>query len=584
MMEILTYLLGGVSAIALIRWRLKKEPTTFGSAAWLPLWSASAKGLFRGRGLIAGDWTGLMPVHYNGDGHALTVAPTGCGKGTCAIIPNLLRQPFIFLLDPGGENTAIAIKAWRDKGYEFQILNPWKMHQDAPWSLPANGFNPLDILDPHADSFASDAALLAEMIVVRGSKDGGSTAFFKDEAQSAIRAFLMHIVTAANEGERNLITLRKWITSDGDHWLGLMASMLKSEVAGGLIANEARQMIRRKDQAPEEFSAVISTMKQDTNFLDDPVMQEALATSNADFSILKGVREGKRLRGGIVSIVIPLQYLDTHAAYARLATAVALWEMQRTPHARERVLFLLDEFPAMKRMDRIASGLATLRKFKVWLWPVVQDINQLKEIYGESQWQTFISNASFRQWLAAADIGTAKYISELCGGGTITSESRNHFGQVTQNPSRRPLVTPEEILSMAEHKQIVQIGNLKPLLLGKTPYWLRPSLRGRFNPNPYRPGTPPLSWLAPFRMLWGSAHRLLGWVLWPAPALIYAAIIALLFQTEPGILIEADAIVRGHSAKCVFRTPLRRLNLKFTQSGIQPEHCPMFNYKGRFVK
>ena len=343
-------------------------------------------------------------------------------------------------------------------------------------------------------------------------------------------------------------------------------------------------MIRRKEQAPEEFSAVISTMKQDTNFLDDPVMQEALARSNADFSILKGVRGGKRLPGGIISIVIPLQYLDTHAAYARLATAVALWEMQRMPYARERVLFLLDEFPAMKRMDRIASGLATLRKFKVWLWPIVQDINQLKEIYGESQWQTFISNASFRQWLAAADIGTAKYISELCGAGTTTSESRNHFGQVTQSPSRRPLVTPEEILSMAEHKQIVQIGNLKPLLLNKTPYWMRPSLRGRFNPNPYRPGTPPLSWLAPFRMAWGGAHRLLGWMLWPAPALIYAAIIAILFHTEPGIRVEADAIVRGHSVKCVFRTPLRRRYLRFRLPGIQPEHCPRFTYKGRFVK
>ena len=145
--------------------------------------------------MLAGDWTGLLPVHYSGGGHALTVAPTGSGKGTCAIIPNLLRHPWIFLIDPGGENTAICAKEWQRKGYTFYCLNPWGMHGGEPWSLPAHSINPLDILDPQAETFASDADLLAEMIVTRSGKADGSTAYFKDEAQSGIRAFLMHIMT-----------------------------------------------------------------------------------------------------------------------------------------------------------------------------------------------------------------------------------------------------------------------------------------------------------------------------------------------------------------------------------------------------
>lgn len=49
-------------------------------------------------------------------------------------------------------------------------------------------------------------------------------------------------------------------------------------------------MERREAQAPEEFSAVLSTMKQDTNFIEDPVMQRALAGSTADFTVSIGVQ------------------------------------------------------------------------------------------------------------------------------------------------------------------------------------------------------------------------------------------------------------------------------------------------------
>ena len=211
--SIFPYLAGAVIGGGLLHWRFKKRPNTFGSATWLPAWTASGKGLFRRGGLVVGDWTGLLPVHYRGNGHALTVAPTGSGKGTCAIIPNLLRYPWIFLIDPGGENTAICAKEWQRKGYTFYCLNPWGVHGTEPWSLPAHSFNPLDILDPQSATFASDADLLAEMIVARGAKDGGSTVYFKDEAQSGIRAFLMHIVTTETPARRNLLTLRRYITS-----------------------------------------------------------------------------------------------------------------------------------------------------------------------------------------------------------------------------------------------------------------------------------------------------------------------------------------------------------------------------------
>jgi hypothetical protein len=44
--------------------------------------------------------------------------------------------------------------------------------------------------------------------------------------------------------------------------------------------------------------------------------------------------------------------------------------------------------------------------------------------------------------------------------------------------------TIEEVMHADGGQQIVFVDNLKPLLLRKTPYWDRPSLRGKFKVSP----------------------------------------------------------------------------------------------------
>lgn len=556
--DLLIWAAYGAAIWAILWFRFRQRPNTHGSADWMNLWTAARKGLFRNRGLLIGDWTAwitwpralrlpiILPIFYRQDAHCITISPAGSGKGTSAIIPNLLRWPWIFLMDPGGENTAIAARHWRKKGYSFYCINPWNMHEHAPWELPNHPLNPLDILRPDSDTFASDADVLADALIVRSGREDGSSEFFKNEAQSFFKALIMHIASTEPLETRNLLTLREYITADQDTWEKLIRAMKANDIGGGAIRKEATAMERRDAQdATEELSAIMSTMKEATNFLDDPIMQASLRGSDVHMADLKSPyrrADGANHKGCVISVIAPLEHLPTHAAWLRLVTAVTIWTMQRPPMARDRVLFLLDEFAALGRMDRIAGGLETLRKHKVWLWPIFQSLAQIKDIY-HTRWQTFLANAGFRQFLAVNDPDTAQYVSKMCGTATVATETRNGQGGVaSRSVTSRPLITPDEVMAMRGDHQICFIAGRRPILAKKRPYWKRPELRGSFERNPYHGRTPRTGLHRPQRFL-GWLVKWAGYLLAPHPAVGAAYILAALLWIRPGIEVHAEQTI-----------------------------------------
>lgn len=513
--------LGGLILLLLLGWRFdRKKSTTYGSARWTSVWTLFRKGLFKQRGLSIGDWTGRLSVHYDGT-HAITFGPTGAGKGATAILPNLLSYPYFFLIDPGGENTAIAVKWWRKRRLLFGCINIFGMHGDAPWGLPAHGFNPLDFLDTASPAFAADSLVFAEMLTPRTGQEGGSNLYFKDAAQTAKRAMLVHIKTTEPKARQNLATLYEYVNSDAKGWKALIAAMKANPVCGGLVRQEAIKLERIGDQAPEEFSAIMSTIQQDLSFLADPLVREKLSRSDVDFSILKGLKPGQK--GGIIAVILPLEYMESHAAITRLALACAVLAMQRKPLARSKVVFLIDEAATLGKILRFPNWLATLRRYRVAIWSIWQNLGQVVDLYGKG-WQTLIGNCGLLQILGVGDLETAEHTEKLLGKCTIPTASTNGRGERSTSETARPLLMQDELRRLEEDDQIVFIGNLPPIKLRKTPYWRRPELRGRFYPNPYRDDkTPGVGIADELSALWGAIYYALVW--WMAPHPLAACII-----------------------------------------------------------
>lgn len=512
------------------------DPTTYGSASWLPITKALRKGYLSRKGMLVGDWTGLLPVRYE-DTHAISFGPAGSGKGTSAVVPNLLDNGFVFLNDPGGENTAITIKDWRDKGYKISVINAFGMLSETPWSLPQDGFNPLDILDPNDPQFAAHAELLAEMLTPRSGRESGSSQFFKDTAQGFKQAVIIFIKVRLPKSDQHLGTLYRLCNLPAEDWEKLLAGMQACDAADGLVAAEASAMERREAQAPEEFSAIMSTVQQDLRWLADPLVRENLKRSDVDFAALKGTdRNGRPVKGCIISVVLPLEYSETHAAITRLAMGCAIWTMQRAPLPREKVLFIIDEAAALQKIARFPNWLATLRKYRTVLWPIFQNIGQVKALYGE-EWQTFIANCGLRQFLGAADLQTAEYLHRLLGEHTTHTVSVNEKGDENRSEARRSLMTVDEILYFDGDAQIVICGNDKPMLLRKTRYWERPEFKGRFNRNPFVAGKTPRVWGLPFKQAIGSLAYAFAWLFAPHPV---AAALYLGVSAACGFVIYFD--------------------------------------------
>ena len=533
---------GVIVVRAFVRWRFPTRATTHGSARYLTLWEAVRRRLFFPwpRGFLVGDWSrwAVLPVYFRGVSNMLLVGPPGSFKGAGALMTNALRLPFMFILDVGGEISAVSVKEWRRRGYDVQIINAWNLFADAPWKLAALAFNVIDMLVPGSPTFASYATWFSEMLVTRTGNEHEN--HFLDKAVAWLKALLMHLASFERPENRNLLTLRRYIMGGVDELLTLFDAMMVNP-ADELIARQGAECARMFETAPKEFSGIWSTMERATAFLEDEAVRDAVSRSDVRFKNLKGMdAKGRRLKGAIVAFVIPLQFAETHSGLVRLAIASAMLTMMEGKLARRRVLFVLDEFLSVGRMPRVVNGLAFFRRFRMQCLLVAQSIPQLVEKYGR-EWLLIESSCELRMYLAPRDIDTATHISRSIG--TTTVETK------TEQETARPLLTPEEIMQLPARRLIAFMGNLRPMLLGIRPYWERPSLRHRFNPNPYFARTPLPPATLPFEILLGALLRVMGWVL--GPSLTFAAIAIAI-----GLWMAAPELVRPVVAEvtCVLET------------------------------
>src|SRR6185437_16675977 len=272
----------------------------------------------------------------------------------------------------------------------------------------------------------------------------------------------------------------------------VFAAMGKSDAAHGLVARAAARLLQKADR---ERSGVISTAQSHTHFLDSPRMKRVLSSSTFDFASLK--REATT-----VYLILPTDRIDSYARWLRLMIACGLLAVTRTRgQPKERVLFLLDEFAHLRRMHPVQRDIGLAGGCGVRFWLVLQDISQLRSIYGDT-WPTFLANVDLLQAFGTSDWDTAEYLSKMTGEATIQVASENRSTGVSsgRNAHRqqgagwsmaekgRRLLLPDEVRRMPRDRQLLFIKGTPPLLTERVNYLSDAPFANRAEPNPlYEP-------------------------------------------------------------------------------------------------
>lgn len=384
-------------------------------------------------------------VGFKDDRHALIIAGSRSGKGTSAIIPNLCLWPgSLVVIDPKGENATIVARR-RAGGSEYCdgldqrtfVLDPFKAAQVAD-ELRAT-FNPLDALDPHSEEAVDDAGRIADAIVVITGKE--SDPFWNEQARTLIKGLILYVLTSDDfEGRRNLVTVRKLITSGDIEAVRLLqeandedipsafellfAGMAGNDAFHGIISGLGETLAQFAKGEGKTLNSILSQASSHTEFIDSLPMQRLLARTSPGFALshLKTDPMGISL-----FLSLPQRFMNTHFRWLRMMTSLIITEMEKTtgaPQTGHPVLLVLDEFAGLKKMDIIENAAAQIAGFGVKLCFVVQTLTQLKSVY-QDNWEIFIGNAGTKLCFGIDDKFTRDYLSKYLGETEVVRKTRS---------------------------------------------------------------------------------------------------------------------------------------------------------------
>jgi len=408
---------------------------------------------------------GGVPIGIADDRHIITVAGSRAGKGRGMIIPNLLSYPgSVIVIDPKGDLAAETARFRREKlGQRVYVIDPFNASK--PDSSYQATFNVLKTLNRFSETLVEDAGLIADALIV--PSDSGDP-HWDESAKTLIEGIILHVATASDyEDRRDLGTVRDLLMK-ADETLRL--EMMSNPSASGAVIDDAVDFFER---AEKERLSVLSSARRHLKFLGYEQIRKALVDGDFELGEMKH-------QPMTIYLSLPAMRMGTCSRLLRLFVNMTLAAMEAEQvKPRYPVLMCLDEFAVLGPMKSIENAAGQIAGLGVKLWPILQDLSQLKSLY-KDRWETFLGNAGVLQFFGNSDLETLTWISKRLGNTTVLTQSHSHVGREASErqgatgdswgQSTQELLTAEEasrLLGRDDHlvRQLIIRPSFPPMIL-----------------------------------------------------------------------------------------------------------------------
>ncbi|HLG85939.1 MAG TPA: conjugal transfer protein TraG [Alphaproteobacteria bacterium] len=471
---------GGIMSIittfAMSIWRAREAKTaaTYGSARWSAASEVRAAQLLGPDGVVLGRF-GRHYLRHDGPEHVLCFAPTRSGKGVGLVVPTLLTWPGSCIVhDIKGENWNLT-SGFRARHGRVLLFDPTNRRSAA--------YNPL--LEVRRGEWeVRDAQNIADVLVdPEGALERRN--HWEKTSHSLLVGAILHVLYA--EEDKTLAGVANFLSDPKRPIKETLDAMMTTAHLGSsgphpVIASAARELLNKSEN---ECSGVLSTAMSFLGLYRDPVIAEV--TRRSDWRIVDLV---EARRPASLYLVVPPSDINRTKPLIRLILnqiGRRLTEDLDAQKRRHRLLLMLDEFPALGRLDFFESALAFMAGYGLKGFLIAQSLNQIEKAYGANN--SILDNCHVRVCFASNDERTARRISDALGMATELRAMKNYAGHrlspwlghlmVSRQETARPLLTPGEVMQLPSDDELVLVSGCSPIRAKKARYFADERFRER---------------------------------------------------------------------------------------------------------
>ncbi len=477
---------GGFAAIAIAIgmsvWRAReaKQSITYGSARWAKPREVRAAGLLSHDGVILGRFQGEY-LRHDGPEHVLCFAPTRSGKGVGLVLPTLLTWPGSSIVhDIKGENFKLTA-GWRSRFGRVLLFDPTNPLSSA--------YNPL-VEVRRGDTEVRDVQNVADILVdPEGALERRN--HWEKTSHSLLVGTILHMLYA--EPDKTLAGVANFLSDPRRPIEATLKAMMTMPHLGDrphpVVAATARELLNKSEN---ERSGVVSTAMSFLGLYRDPVVAEV--TSRCEWRISDLVEQH---RPATLYLVVPPSDISRTKPLVRLVLNQIGRRLTEQLHAQRRghaLLLMLDEFPALGRLDFFESALAFMAGYGLKSFLIAQSLNQIEKAYGPNN--SILDNCHVRVAFATNDERTARRVSDALGIATELRAMKNYAGHrlspwlghlmVSRQETARHLLTPGEVMQLPTSDELVLVSGVPPIRAKKVRYYEDRRLAARVLPPPSR--------------------------------------------------------------------------------------------------